>query len=327
MKKKPDGASLPAKRNYKQETLARHRALGEKMKQLAVEKASGKPDELIQVAQFMCMFGLPYRHTAERFITRTGRGGDGRPIKATMRAMKEGVDLPFGTDRTLLHWLCDQAVRRKSSFIPLASAREFLAEVGLQPSGQNIERVIEAFDRISGFAVVVERRGIRYDATLIRPLFKKSLLPRTGEQIEAAKRGDLEQFGEKHELGHKPGITLDDDTFQEFMHFHVAAPRGLVHATMRSPKMQDYMLFLQWRSYAAQTETLIPWETLAEQFPSEDSNPRRLSEDFQGAVAALTIAWHELNARATPQGLEIGPPWRGRQLMFGGMKKRQLKLP
>jgi hypothetical protein len=80
------------------------------------------------------------------------------------------------------------------------------------------------------------------------------------------------------------------------------------------PQMQDYIVFLNWRSFAAKTTSVIPWRMLREQLWQEDTNPHRIKVRFAAAIKLLKVAWPELNAKVTTRGLEIGPPARGQHL-------------
>ena len=60
------------------------------------------------------------------------------------------------------------------------------------------------------------------------------------------------------------GFKLGDRIFKEILQCHVPVPLELLQATKKKSQLQDMLIFL-YCSFAAQTETLIPWETLREQ--------------------------------------------------------------
>jgi hypothetical protein len=78
--------------------------------------------------------------------------------------------------------------------------------------------------------------------------------------------------------------------------------------------MQDIILFLHRRSFAAKTTSTIPWANLRQQIWHDDSNTRRIRVRFADAIHLLKAAWPELNAQATSHGLIIGPPRNGKHL-------------
>lgn len=113
---------------------------------------------LMQVAQVMIFCGLSYQKTEAREITRQARMANGDFVTVMFKAMVPGIDMPYGADRTLFHWMTHQAVLTKDPFIPLSSASQFLNDMEMSTGGPNIKRVREAFERVSAMAIVVERR-------------------------------------------------------------------------------------------------------------------------------------------------------------------------
>jgi hypothetical protein len=91
--------------------------------------------------------------------------------------------------------------------------------------------------------------------------------------------------------------------------------------------MQDLLIFLYWRSYAAQNATLIPWSILESQLAHDDSNKRRIKPRFRRAISMLRTIWPELQARAESNGLWIAPPLNGTQFLPDLQYKRRLKVP
>ena len=88
--------------------------------------------------------------------------------------------------------------------------------------------------------------------------------------------------------------------------------------------MQDLLIFLYWRSYAAQSDTVIPWATLQSQLAQDDSTKRRLKVRFKKAISLLRIMWPEFRAEARPAGLWIAPPKDGVQFLPELQYKRRL---
>ena len=302
-------------RDYKAEGDAKKGKLAHRMAEVAQARQEATTRELMQVAQVLCFTGLPYRRTSERAVVRQARTAIGDTIKVTFRAMIDGVDIPFGTDRSLLHWMTHRAVITKSPFIPLSSASEYLRDMGMAPSGQNIKRVREAFQRIASFALVVQRESGADNAQLIMPIIRAARMPRS---MRMTPKGS--QLPLLAPQGDEQGFTLDEAVFREFMQYHVPTLAKMIEVTRESPQTQDCMLFLQWRSFAARSETCIPWDALRKQLWNEDSNPWRIKSRFEEAIKALQIAWPQLNAHATTRGLEIGPPKQGQHFLPGTSK-------
>jgi hypothetical protein len=303
------------RRNHKAEAAGQKGNMAFAMAEVKQARMDVTGYELMQIAQVMCFCGLPYKRTEERAVVRQARTADGNTLKVTFRAMIDGVDIPFGTDRSLLHWMCHKAVTSKSPFIPMGSVNDYLRDMNMADSGANIKRVREAFQRIASFALVVEREGIIKEQ-LITPIIQAARLPR-GMQLTP--RGA--QMSLLSSSGEELGFTIAEGVYREFMGHHVPALKVLLQVTREKPQTQDAMLFLQWRSYVAGSDTLIPWSAIRQQLWTEDSNPWRLKGRFEAAIEALKVAWPELNATATAKGLEIGPP-RGRSQFLPGTSER-----
>ncbi len=88
--------------------------------------------------------------------------------------------------------------------------------------------------------------------------------------------------------------------------------------------MQDIMLFLHWRSYAAKKSSLIQWQHLRSQLWQGDATHRRIKVRFAETIKELRVLWPELQAEALKTGLLIGPPLRGRYLIPRAAEARQL---
>lgn len=85
------------------------------------------------------------------------------------------------------------------------------------------------------------------------------------------------------------GFRLGDKIFKEILKHHVPVPFALLKATRKSAQLQDMMLFLHWRSYAAQAESPIPWQNLREQLWQKDNTTRRIRPRFKSAIEALKV--------------------------------------
>jgi hypothetical protein len=273
----------------------------------------------------MVFCGLPYRRSSDRRIVRKARTGKGSTVTVTFQAMVDGVDIPFGSDRTLLHWVTHHALMTRSAFVPLSSASQFLRDMGMSTSGQNIQRVKEAFRRIASVAIVVMRDSDNSVNTqqIIMPIARAAALPKRLRKRDVSQQISLLPEEESAGDDEPAGIRLDDAIFREFSNFHVPTLRKLLEVTRESPQIQDYMMFLQWRSFSAREESLVSWSQMREQMCQDDSNPYRMRATFQEAIEALRIAWPALNATAETRGLRIGPPLKGEQFLVDGAQRKR----
>ena len=311
-------------RNYTAEKTAGKGNLALRMVEVKEARYEASTMELMLIAQIMVFCGLPYRRSSERRIVRKARTGKGSTVSVTFQAMMDGVDIPFGSDRTLLHWVTHHALMTRSAFVPLSSASQFLKDMGMSTSGQNIQRVKEAFRRIASVAIVVVRDNDSSVNTqqIIMPIARAAALPK---RLRKAKdQGQISLLPDEDMRDEPAGFHLDDAVFREFSQFHVPTLRKLLEVTRESPQIQDYMMFLQWRSFSAKEESLIPWSQMREQMCQDDTNPYRMRSRFQEAIEALKIAWPALNAAAETRGLRIGPPAKGEQFLVDGAARKRL---
>ncbi|MGI4758794.1 MAG: hypothetical protein ACRYGF_18340 [Janthinobacterium lividum] len=281
---------------------------------------SGK--DLMQVAQVMISCGLPNQKADAREITRQARMGNGDSITVTFKAMVPGIDMPYGADRTLFHWMTHQAILTKDPFIPRSSASQFLNDMEMTTGGPNIEGS-GSLRTDCAMAIVVERRHEGSLQRVIMPLVRATNLPdaiRPSEQMQLLDASAKE----KNRFESNYGFRLDDAVFKEFTNLHVPVLRKLLQATRQKSQMQDYMMFLVYRSYGAMSTSCIPWSSLLEQLWHEDSNTRRIPTRMAEAIEALRIAWPEINADATAKGLTVGPPRGGKLFLARGEELRRL---
>jgi hypothetical protein len=264
---------------------------------------AGELKEFYQTAQALILCGLPYKPTKERQITRHARLGDGSTLTVTFVAALDGIEMPYGSDRTVLHWVLDRAVKNNKRFISWKTAQEFNDEVGLSKSGKNNQDLRKRVQRIKGLAISVQRRTSRTDVSMVLPIVRKSCLPTSIEERKARAGEQQLPFEEQDQYG----IELDTDFFEELKKYHVKVPRQLINSTRKSSQLQDCVLFLFWRSFAAQNDSLIPWAQLRQQMWHEDKTERRIKQRFAKAITWLQAAWPYLRAEARPEGLWIGP--------------------
>ncbi len=83
--------------------------------------------------------------------------------------------------------------------------------------------------------------------------------------------------------------------------------------------MQDYILFLHWRSFSANRPSLIPWAALREQLWQDDKTSSRIRVRFADAIRMLKTVWPEFQGDARSDGLWIAPPKGNRHLITGAV--------
>ena len=298
-------------RNYKREKENGQEDLFRGL-ELVREERTRDVFDILQLAQIFAFCSLPYRPSEERQVSHTARLGDGSKVEVIFTALRPGVPLAYGNDRSLLYWLIDRAIREQSAFIPWEHASEYLKAMKQHESGRNRELLRERFKRISSTGITVVRTS-GGEEQLNMPIIRRSSLPPSvagGERMLALPKTD-KVFG----------VQFDEGFVNDFMSHRIPVLRSLLVATQARPQMQDCMFFLIWRSYSAGQESCITWDALREQFWQADSNESRIRLRFREAIGLLKAAWPELQATATLRGLLIGPPKHGTQFI------PQLKAP
>lgn len=304
-----DGA---ATRDYRKELEEAQMSLYQDMIEFRVQRNSGMMPQLVQIAQCLILCGLPYRQTDKTKITRVARLGANDLVRVTFHALAtdfEGrpIPMPYGSDRTPLHFAIDQAIKLKTRFIPLKSPTMYLEAVGHTTGGPNYERMRQALRRLSGLSIMVERftsdqQGGHDEARELLPIIEGSHIPSRLDTARAT-------------LGEPYGLRLSQTFFDEVSEYHVPFPWEILRNTAQKPQIQDYILFIHRRSFASKSTSCIPWGLLKMQLGAEDKNPHRIRPRFAEAIKILKSAWPELNADATTRGLVIGPARGGKHLI------------
>lgn len=284
--------------------------------------ASYGREEFFQVAQALILCGLPYEKTEARQVTRKARLGDGSMVSVTFTAGIEGAEMPYGSDRSLLHFLFDKAVKSDSRIISWETATEFLDAMKMTQGGDNYRLLRQRFERIRGLVIGVKRTGPHSSRTELLPIIRRSHLP-TSIDVQADRRGQpLLPMGSKSAVIF--GVELDAEFFEDLKRHHVPVPVGIIRATRNKSQLQDLMIFLHWRCFAAQSVSLIPWPDLRLQFWQADKTERRIKVRFAEAITALKVLWPQLNAEALKGGLQVGKPLRGQYLVGQAAQTRRL---
>lgn len=309
------------KRDHKAEA---SQALANRVERVAVLRehrdAGLMGENVMQVAQSLILVGLPYKPTKETKITRKARLGDGSTVSVTFSAALED-NMPYGADRSLLHYLLDRAVKSGSRYISWANAVQFLEHMGMSTaSGKNYADLKKRFERIRGLTIGVVRSKDGASSSQLMPFIRRSALP---SSMEIRQEQDGQQSLPLSE--NDPfGVEIDELFFNDLMAWHVPVPTHLIVQTRNKPQLQDMCLWLHWRCFAAQNESVIPWGALAEQLWQDDSNARRIKVRFSDAIKFAKGMWPELRAEVRKEGLWIAPPLNGKHLLSQGKAVRRL---
>lgn len=300
-------------RNRKIEEQQSRERLAESLAGMRMTRDAGELSrEVMQVAQALILCGLPYRPTETVRLARKARLADGSTVTVTFTAAIEGVPLPFGSDRTVLHFIFDKAIKSGRRFVSWETAKEFIEAMGMQKNGKNYADLRARFARIRGLAISVLRTGPSGETAMVMPIIRRSHLPTSVDVKSDIAGKQLLPLGD----GITFGVEIDEEFFSELKQHHVPVPSCILQNTRKQSQLQDLMLFLYWRCYAARTESLIPWISLQQQLWQQDKKQTRIKQRFSEAITALRVIWPEIKAEAKADGLVVGPPRGGVQLLW-----------
>lgn len=80
------------------------------------------------------------------------------------------------------------------------------------------------------------------------------------------------------------GVRFGTAFFEKINSNHVPFPWEILRALDRKPQMQDYILFLHWRSFSPNRPSLIPWAAMREQLWQDDKTHSRIRARFADAI-------------------------------------------
>jgi len=306
-----------AKRVYALETQAASSLTVSKMVELANERSLGTlGSEVIRLAQALILCTLPYFPTPETKISRSARLSDGSKLTVTFSAARDGVEMPFGADRDLLAWLFDKAIKADSPFIPIQSANEYLQETGKARGGKIVADLVQRYRRLSGLVISINRPNelTGSEQGIILPMFAAYHLPKSLSSISdrGAQNSTTSGLAEIEKVigpaKKAYGVLLESRLYWDIKEHNVVLPRTLwlkLQGHNGGPRLRDMMIFLAYRSYCAESESVIPWEALREQFFQSDSNPWRMTAEIKKAVQHLKVIWPEAQLEVVKAGLAV----------------------
>lgn len=289
-------------RNYRTEREAASIRATDRVVELAVARHDQSlGEEYVKLAQALILCTLPYSPTTWPRIVRRARLGDGSYLTVTFAAITEGVSMPYGADRKLLHWLIDRAIRADDPYIPWSSIMEFQREMGIQQGGRTNRQIRERFARIAGLVVQIKRSTSDGTGLDTFPIISKSYLPNSivPRTIASATQEPLPGVGDRY------GVLLHGPLFEDLKRHKAVMPRRLWLELEGPTPVQDLVLWLFYRSYSAASETVIPWSALQEQFPTDDSNRNRLKQHTRTAIRTLKALWPGVQLDHLQQGILI----------------------
>jgi Plasmid encoded RepA protein len=264
-------------------------------------EAEGIAQPVMQIAQaFIVCCPLPYTRTSETRIERTARMGDGSRVTVILSAVSD-AEMAFGSDRTLLYWLFNKAIKLKSRFIPLRYVSEYLDDMGLTHCGKNRKDFVERLARVSGIFICVNRVDkLGKKVGVMLPMFRSYRLPAAFE------------WGDKQTpIDFKPdepmGVEFSEEFFADLFTHPVPVPMDFIKATRKQSQVQDLGNFITYRGYKAKNESFIPYSEMMQQVWHADKTERRLKVRLREVKAVLKLISPETDFDIEDGGIRIRP--------------------
>lgn len=227
------------------------------------------PDQQTRVgymSRVFVMATIPHRNPKTiRFTRKNGA------FRLTITAATEGIGLPYGSyPRLILAWVCTEAVHRQSRVIPLGNnLSDFMRKIGLSYDSKTIKTLKEQAKRLFSCA--------------IRVVYEKNKKTSVVESLDIANKFDLWKKGKnnpaKMELG--TSVELTEKFYKDILAHPIPVDWEKVILLKRSPLALDTYMWLTWRLSYLQKQTIIPWESMQEQFGAGYPNTTRGKLDFK----------------------------------------------
>jgi hypothetical protein len=290
------------------ESSAANAALVDRAMVLRESRVGGEFERtVLQIAQaFIVCCPLPYTRTKATRIERVAKMGDGSEVKVILSAVGS-AEMAFGSDRVLLYWLFNKAIKLKSRFIPLRYVSEYLTDMGLTNCGKNRNDLVERLARVAGIFICVNRvdkLGKREEKML--PIFAAYRLPAAFEWRDNQEAID---FTPEEPMG----IEFSETFFADLRVHRVPVPMDFIKATRKQSQLQDIINFIYYRSYIGRKTTLIPYSAFFENCWHGDTNLRRLKVRIKAAKVVLRVIWPEIDIELEMKGIRIVPHGRNRR--------------
>jgi hypothetical protein len=272
--------------------------------------ANGRTDtEWILIARALSDCPLPYQQTDETKITKRTRF-DGKWVKVTYSAVRDGVPMPFGADGRFMHWLIDRAVQegrkaKKRGEKPTRSVNwnstyEYLQYMDATDGKANYIIARDSFRRLSGLSITIEYETPGGERGKIFPLLEEWHLPSSIDTTE--------QNGQQALNIDRYGFTISEPLFNQAMEYLVTSPRDIWRLMKGSSRRGALLLWAFQRAYAATGESLITWDVLRGQLWYDKSNPRKINKVMEQIATLLHVLWPGASMSVNSKGVTFDKP-------------------
>lgn len=288
------------------------------------EQQPGSIEDLRHIHSVLAICGLPYKRlpTEVREFERK-QGNMALDVSAGSLRDDQGrphdQPLPFGPKaRLILMHLCSQAVYTKSPTIDLNDTfTGFVRELGFNDSGGPRGALTAFKHQLNALAACTMKLSVWQPGVGVRT-----------ERITPIKSFDLWLSQNMHQRALWPSSLTFSLDFYESLKAH-ALPVNIraVRAFANSARTLDAYYWLGYRVTRLNSETLISWEHLAQQFGDGYARPRDFRLAFAKDITKIKELFPKLPVTATEQGLMLkpaGPEVLALPAPSGSSSRRQL---
>ena len=260
---------------------------------LASARDSG---ELGFTARSFVLATLPHSKPKEQEIER--HNGD---HTVTLMA-KQKVGLPYGViPRLILCWLSTEVVKTKKREIVLGdSMSEFMRKLDMVPTGGrwgSIKRFKDQTEKLFRCNVEISRRTIHEDDGLIQDQDVGFRLSESSEFWWSYKPDQKELFDST--------VTLSEPFYEELVKNPLPIDLRALKALRKSPMAIDIYCWLTMRLLSVKRPTLIPWESLQQQFgagyPNTAKGRQNFKDNFKKQLKKVLVVYPEAKV-SVPDG-------------------------
>jgi hypothetical protein len=266
-------------------------------------EAAEKSARIVQArALILCAF--PYARVSDRSVTRTARIGPSARMSVTYTSVDPAIPLPFGADRAFFAWMQTQALNRGS--IEFGALNEYLEAFRLGSSGREYRVAHERLRRLESLSMTIRVESPDTEEVVHLHPLKRATKPRQVEVI-CKRRGSIPLAVRRGRFG----FELDPDFWQHLRSHPVPLPLALMRQFHNRPQAWDFAAFLFYRSFAARSPSVVPWNDLVDQLGARDSFPRRLKVSLARVLREILVVFPGFPPHFLPgfQGLAVAP-WR-----------------
>ena len=209
------------------------------------------------------------------------------------------IGLPYGIiPRLLLAWLTTEAVRTQSREIVLGdSLADFMRQLGMEPTGGRRGSITQLRDQC-----------IRLFSTLISATYSDGgqMSMRNANIAESADLywwdADPKQVGLWRSV-----VTLSSSFFNEITSRPIPISMDVIKHIKKSPLALDIYFWLTYRVAHLQSNTLIPWPTVAMFVGSGYGRIDDFRDAFEMTLKKVMLYYSGVSVVCTDDGLVLGP--------------------